>query len=112
DRLTEGAMRFRQCGVDADCCGRCFVGRRRTLSKRQHGETAKPVVVRSDARISDGVIWIEGDGLVIANDGLGKTIFGKSVPVETTTQVRFVSQRIIRAALRQALAFVAGQVRY
>src|SRR6185369_9761809 len=59
-----------------------------------------------------GIIRIQRDRLLIANDCACKTIFCKRVPIETSTQISFVRLRIVRATFCQAQTFINRQVRH
>src|SRR5258705_11054164 len=60
--------------------------------------------------MSDGIVWVEGYRLEIANDGASKTVFSKCVPVEATAKVSLISLRIVCAALCQIDALVTRQM--
>src|SRR5258706_3280424 len=111
DCLAHRGISFGERWLERDCLRRRFVCRSRTLGKRHHGKTAEPVVIGSDAGISEGIVWIEGDGVVIPDDGPCETVLGKRFPVEAPAQVGLVGLRIVCAALRKSDALVAGQMR-
>src|SRR6185295_7892598 len=111
DCLTHRGVPFGERRLERDRFRRCLVCRSRTFSKRQYCKTAEPIVVGSDAGVGEGIVWIQRDRLVIADDGPGESILGKRIPVEASTQVSLVSLRVVCAALRKSDAFVAGQMR-
>ncbi len=80
--LAQGGVTFSQRRIERDRGRGCFVSRGRAFGKRQDSKAAEPVVVSRDAGISERIVWIERDRLVITDDCAGKTVFGKRVPVK------------------------------
>ena len=66
---------------------------------------------RRHACVSDGIIWVERYRLEIADNGPRKAVFTKSIPVEATAKISFVSLRIVCATFGQSHAFITGQMR-
>jgi hypothetical protein len=46
-------------------------------------------------------LFVERDCFVKGDESFGKTVFGKSVPVKTPAQIRFVGLRIVGSAFFQ-----------
>src|SRR5262249_56831290 len=67
DSLPQRRMRLSQERINRNRGGSCLVSRRSAFAERQHTEDAEPVIVLSHTGISDCVVRIEGDGLVITN---------------------------------------------
>src|SRR5690349_17936528 len=111
-RLAQGNVAFSKIRIEVNCRRRGFVSRCRTLSKRHHAEHAEPVVIVGDASVRERVLRIECDGLLVTDDGACKAVFSKRVPVKTSTQVSFVSLRIVRAALGESQPLVHSEVRH
>src|SRR6185437_9269890 len=111
DCLAHRGISFGERWLERDGLRRRFICGSGTLGKRHYRKTAEPVVVGGDAGVGEGIVWIKRDGLVIADDGPGETVFGKRVPVEAPAQVSLVGLRVVCAALGKSDAFVAGQMR-
>src|SRR5687767_15595489 len=57
-----------------------------------------------------GVVRINGDGLVVTDDCLRESVFRKSVPVKTASQISFVCQWVVSATFSQTHALVTCQM--
>src|SRR6185312_11061306 len=97
-----------QCRIERDRFRARFISSSGTLGKGKDSETAEPVVVRRDTGIGQSIVGIERNRLVITNNRARESVFGKRVPIETAAQVSLVSLGVVRAALSEPHALVAG----
>src|SRR6185503_18394492 len=111
DCLAHRGISFGERRLERDCLRSRFICRSRTLGKWHYRKAAEPVVVGGDAGVSESIVWIKGDRLVIADDGPGETVFGKRVPIEAPAQVSLVGLCVVCAALSKSNALVPGQMR-
>src|SRR4030095_16936617 len=77
-----------------------------------HVKDTEPVVIRSHTGMRYGIVRVERYRLVITDDGPGKAVFSKRIPVKATTQVGLVGLRVVCAALGYFKTFVASQMRH
>ena len=106
--LAQRSMSFRQQRIDRHG-GRCsFIGCGRAFGKWHNGKRPEPIVIRRQSGISNSVVWIERDGLVVTYNCSRKTIFVEGIPIKAAAKVGFVSLWIIGAALRQTDTLLTG----